>query len=74
MERAAQKALAKIGLDYEGAAEDMREVKNFAGIIRSAKKEAARKIVSGIVNILIAAFVIGLLYLAGVKIPGGRTG
>lgn len=72
MERAADKALAKIGLDYEGAADDMREVKSFAGIIRSAKKEASRKIVSGLVNLAIAAFVIGLLWLAGVRIPGGK--
>lgn len=69
-ERGAEKALAKVGLGDENAGVDIRDLRDWLNACRVIKSEALKTAVSVATKALIMATIIGLAYLAGVKIGG----
>ena len=69
-EKGAEKALAKVGLGDVDAGADIRDRRDWLKACRVIKSEALRTAVSVAIKTLIMATVIGLAYLAGVKVSG----
>ncbi|MFH1158908.1 MAG: DUF6127 family protein [Pseudomonadota bacterium] len=69
-EKGAEKALTKVGLGDENAGADIRDLRDWLKACRVIKSEALKTAVSVATKALIMACVIGLAYLAGVKIGG----
>ena len=69
-EKGAEKALARVGLDDENAGVDIRDLRDWLKACRLIKSEALKTAVSVGTKALIMAVIIGLAYLAGVKIGG----
>lgn len=74
LERAAQKgaekALAKVGLGDVDAGADIRDLRDWLKACRLIKSEALKTAVSVAIKTLIMATIIGLAYLAGIKVSG----
>lgn len=67
-EKGAARALKSIGLDYPGAADDVRELKGLLGALREVKSGALR-----FLGKILALAVLGLLLLfAGKQMPWGQ--
>ena len=69
-EKGAEKALARVGLGDENAGVDIRDLRDWLKACRIIKSEALKIAVSVGIKTLIMAVIIGLAYLAGVKIGG----
>lgn len=69
-EKGAEKALARVGLSDEGAGADIRDLRDWLRACRVIKSEALRTAVSVTTKAVIMAIIIGLAYMAGVKIGG----
>jgi hypothetical protein len=69
-EKGAEKALAKVGLGDADAGADIRDLRDWLKACRVIKSEALRTAVSVATKTLIMAAIIGLAYLAGVKVGG----
>lgn len=69
-EKGAEKALARVGLGDENAGVDIRDLRDWLKACRIIKSEALKTAVSVGTKTLIMAVIIGLAYLAGVKIGG----
>ena len=68
--KGARKALADIGLNDAEAGADIRDLRDWLRACRAIKSEALKTAVSVTTKALIMATIIGLAYLAGVKIGG----
>lgn len=69
-EKGAEKALTRVGLGDDNAGADIRDLRDWLKACRLIKSEALRTAVSIATKTLIMAVIIGLAYLAGVKIGG----
>lgn len=69
-ERGAEKALAKVGLGDENAGVDIRDLRDWLNACRLIKSEALKTAVSVVIKALIMALVIGVAYLAGLRVGG----
>lgn len=65
----ARQALAEIGLHDEDAVADVRDLREFITAMRLMKKGAWGAVGSIIAKVMLLAMAIGLLWLAGVKMP-----
>ncbi len=66
----AKQALADLGLNDTEAGNDIRDLRDWLRACRIVKSEALKTAVSVIIKTTIMAVVIGLAYLAGVKVGG----
>ena len=66
----ARKALADIGLNDAEAGADIHDLRDWLRACRMIKSEALKTAVSVATKAIIMAAIIGLAYLAGVKIGG----
>lgn len=66
----AKQALAEIGLSDTEAGADIRDLRDWLRACRAVKSEALKTAVSVVTKATLMAIVIGLAYLAGVKIGG----
>jgi len=67
-EKGAKRALESIGLDYPGAADDVRELKGLLGALREVRSGALR-----FLGKLLTLAILGLLLLfAGKQYPWGQ--
>ena len=66
----AKQALADIGLNDAEAGNDIRDLRDWLRACRIVKSEALKTAVSVVIKTMIMAVVIGLAYLAGVKVGG----
>lgn len=66
----ATQALADIGLNDAEAGNDIRDLRDWIRACRIVKSEALKTAVSVVIKTTIMAVVIGLAYLAGVKLGG----
>ncbi len=66
----AKQALIDIGLSDAEAGNDIRDLRDWLRACRAVKSEALKTAVSVVIKTVIMAVVIGLAYLAGVKIGG----
>lgn len=64
----AKKALHEIGLSDAAAGADIRDLRDWLRACRVIKSEALKTAASVVTKVLIMAVVIGLAYLAGMKI------
>lgn len=70
-ENGAKKAFRDIGLDYEGAADDIRQMKNFLSNIRLMSREALKTISSATIQIILLCIALVLFIKTGVmKLSG----
>lgn len=68
-EEGARQALAKIGLHDEEAVADVRDLRQMITAIRLMKKGAWSAVGGVIGKVALLAVAIGVLWLAGVKVP-----
>lgn len=66
----AKQALTDLGLSDAEAGNDIRDLRDWLRACRAVKSEALKTAVSVVIKTAIMAVVIGLAYLAGVKIGG----
>lgn len=65
----ARQALAEIGLHDEEAVADVRDLRELITAIRLMKKGAWGAVGSIVAKVMLLALVLGLLWLAGIKVP-----
>lgn len=69
-QKGAERALAKVGLGDVDAGADIRDLRDWLKACRVIKSEALKTAVSVAIKTLIMALVIGVAYLAGLRVGG----